>query len=188
MSKIQLLYLFVLLIVIISILGFNKARNTYNQISLVFSIIDRSMSDEEKAIIIWEYMSSNTRHQCVAGTSDPIKVLELGYGCCDETARALKSLWMMAGLDSRICYMTFHTVPEVYYDGDWHMFDPDQKVFYLEEDNKTIASVEEIVENPKLITRTVNERGYSTPEFLVSHYLRDYRQDSCPKDLLPPFL
>lgn len=75
--------------------------------------------------------------------------------------------------------MNFHTVPEVYYDGDWHMLDPDQKVFYLEEDNKTIASLREIVERPYLVIRTDNKRGYHNSTFLAKKYSDDYRVDSC---------
>ena len=82
----------------------NEVDSFEKQVLLISSLIEEDMSEKEKAFIIWKYLTDNTRHHCVAGTADPIKLLEVGYGCCDETARALSSLWDVAGLRSRVCY------------------------------------------------------------------------------------
>ena len=54
--------------------------------------------------------------------------------------------------------MTFHTVPEIYYNNGWHLYDADHKVYYLAEDNKTVAILAEIIADPSLVARGGCER------------------------------
>ncbi|MGW8180498.1 MAG: hypothetical protein ACWGQW_17325, partial [bacterium] len=47
---------------------------------------------------------------------------------------------------------------EVFYDHDWHMLDGNVKVFYLNRDNESIASVAELENDRWLIERTIHSR------------------------------
>jgi hypothetical protein len=49
-----------------------------------------------------------------------------------------------------------HCVGEVWYDGDWHLYDPELRAFFLEADNTTVASYEDLHRNPELERRTHN--------------------------------
>ncbi|HUU43838.1 MAG TPA: CARDB domain-containing protein, partial [Planctomycetota bacterium] len=58
-----------------------------------------------------------------------------------------------AGLDARTFELTHHTVPEVFYDGGWHMFDPTTRTFYIGSDNRSVASVRELEQHTELMKR-----------------------------------
>jgi len=61
------------------------------------------------------------------GTSvyDPLVLLELGQGRCEEAARVAVDLWEAGGLDARLVLLGEHIVAELFYDGGWHFIDPD---------------------------------------------------------------
>jgi hypothetical protein len=113
-------------------------------------------SDEDFAIKAWNFVLDHATHFCSAGSpslyaSDPMQILYAdGVGCCDQTSRVLAWLWSAAGYNVRIAVMTFHTVPELYYGGEWHMLDPDHRTFYRDA-QAAIASVEEIFANPRIV-------------------------------------
>ena len=46
-----------------------------------------------------------------------------------------------------------HNVAEAYYDGAWHMYDPDREGLYLLWDNRTVASVHALIADPSLVAR-----------------------------------
>jgi hypothetical protein len=63
-----------------------------------------------------------------------------------------------------------HRIAEIFYDGDWHVLDGDERVFHLENDKTTLASYDDVHDNPVLCDRThsggfaskglVRRRGY----------------------------
>jgi len=79
-----------------------------------------------------------------------------GYGNCGFCAAWLKALCTVVGVEVRIQEIWGHTVNEVYYDGAWHYLDSNCKVYYLSEDNRTIASLAQLEHNPGLVERTLH--------------------------------
>lgn len=136
------------------------------------------MNDGGMALRLWSYIANNIKHNCSSRTNDPIKLLERGYGCCNEVANGLARLWAFSGLTARVCYMKFHTVPEAYYGGDWHMLDPDRDIYYLEWDDKTIASLREIGSDPALVRRVLDV-DWNMSNYIAEKYAKYYANASC---------
>jgi hypothetical protein len=148
---------------------FVKGGSALNR-SSILSVVQTggSLSDEQFALATWHLVVKNNFHSCSAGspgdpseiTFDPMRLLNgYGFSCCDQSSRILNWLWQGAGYQARIAQMSFHTVPEIYYKGAWHMFDVDHKVYYLETDNKTIASVADLIADPSLVARAEDKNG-----------------------------
>ena len=126
-------------------------------------------SDQDRVIQAWQFMVNHRYHFCSAGsthgptyTYDPLVVLNgYGFGCCDQSARALAWIWQQQGYQSRIASFAFHTVPEVFYANAWHMLDPDHEIYYPNPDG-TIASVADILSNATLVSNVaVDPTGWS---------------------------
>lgn len=121
------------------------------------SFIKPGMSDEEKALAIWRSVVM-FRHQdsppkeflegdgCV---HDPIKVFNVyGYNMCCCAASNIAALARFVGLPARIWTIRAHVVPEVQWDGEWHMLDASLTNYFRKPDGK-IASVDEIIAEVK---------------------------------------
>lgn len=126
-----------------------------------------SNSDESFAIAGWQYMLDHSVGFCSAGTSsdpqgsasDPMHILNgYGFGCCGQVANILAWLWAGVGYPVRVAVFTFHTVPEIYYGGAWHLLDPDHRVFYRNLDG-SIASVAQVLADPSLVANTHDANG-----------------------------
>jgi len=78
----------------------------------------------------------------------------LGYGLCGSDNLSLSSLADIMDIPSRNVPLNGHSVSEYYYENDWHIIDADQNVIYLELNNSTLASYEDIVDDPFLGIRT----------------------------------
>jgi hypothetical protein len=117
------------------------------------SFLREGMTDQEKALSVWrsavmfqhqdappfEYL---THEQVV---QDPIKVFNVyGYSFCSVTSCAIEALARYAGLRARGWAINGHSVPEVYWDGAWHMLDA-SLINYFPKPDGTLASVEEIM-------------------------------------------
>jgi hypothetical protein len=76
------------------------------------------------------------------------------YGICSYFASAQTGLARAVGLDARIWEIYRHTVGEIFYDGRWHLLDPDMQLFYLGKDNRTITSIEDIEKDLDFFART----------------------------------
>jgi hypothetical protein len=148
---------------------FLSGRSALNRFSVLNAIQSpAALSDEQFALATWKFVTQNTGHYCSAGstadsremTMDPMRML-YGYGftCCDQSSRILSWLWQGAGYQTRIAQMTFHTVPEIYYGGAWHMYDGDHRVYYLAQDNTTVANVAQIIADPALVARVADANG-----------------------------
>jgi hypothetical protein len=116
------------------------------------SFITDGMGDQDKALAVWKsnvmfvYQDSppiEERHEgCVA---DAIKSFNVyGYGMCCCAASRVESLARAVGLEARGWGITGHSVPEVKWDGTWHLLDASLCNYFTMPDGK-IASVEQIV-------------------------------------------
>jgi hypothetical protein len=54
----------------------------------------------------------------------------IGYGLCGHSAHAVLGLCKVLGLDARVRGVGGHTFPEVFYDGAWHIIDPNGQTWY----------------------------------------------------------
>ncbi|MEQ8852641.1 transglutaminase-like domain-containing protein [Gimesia sp.] len=134
------------------------APDLSSQQAMLASILKPGMTDEEKSLAIWKFLVDWRYHFYPAEPGDevhdPVKFLNVyGYGFCDDCASNFAVLARKAGVRSRIWGLSGHVVAEAFYDGKWHMFDPDHEVFYRN-DQGVIASVEELAQHPELITKT----------------------------------
>lgn len=129
--------------------------------------IPKTGTDEQIAIRAWQYLIDRTGYYCSAGTknpavgyiSDPIRLLNgHGFGCCEQKAATLGWIWRMLGYQSRLAVFPFHTTPEIFYGGAWHMLDPTHHVFYRNSDG-TIASTEDLLADLSMITDQADANG-----------------------------
>jgi hypothetical protein len=128
-----------------------------------------SADPQERCEAAWRYIRDHYWHFCSGGSPDPdysdnvvsifSSINGYGFGCCDQVARYLGMLFSHLGYPSRMAWMPFHTLCEVYYDGAWHMFDADHRTFYLKRDKVTVASVEDVLADPDLVVLAADENG-----------------------------
>jgi hypothetical protein len=126
-----------------------------------------ALTDEQFASAAWTFVSQHFWHLCSAGNPavgeafDPQRLLRgYGFACCNQVSRVLVWVWQGAGYPARLASMTnFHTVAEIYYQGAWHMYDPDHKVYYLARDNQTVIDVATAKADPYLVARTADANG-----------------------------
>jgi hypothetical protein len=117
------------------------------------SFLKDSMADREKALAAWrstvmfqhqdappfEYLHSEGVVQ------DPIKVFNVyGYSFCSVASCDVECLARYAGLRARGWGINAHSVPEVWWDGAWHLLDA-SLINYFPGDDGTPAGVEEIM-------------------------------------------
>ena len=156
---------------------------------------------------IWRTMASHTiRGATLTADSwvhDPALVMNsIGFVYCDDVASAFGHLASQAGLQSRVWTLGGHVVPELQEGGRWHMYDPDEGVFYVDE-ALNIAGVEELAAEPALITTPIEqhvvERPTATPysaevaeiyrttqdNVVLSQYTKPVASNSSPM-FLPP--
>ncbi len=144
--------------------------------SMLEEILEPGLSDRDKAFAIWEFLVASRRHDDPthnqAEMHDPVRLLNVyGYGFCDDAANSFMTLARQAGLEARIWHLGGHVVSEAWYDDDWHMFDADGEVVYLGGDEETIASVNRLAGNPRLIRRKPSPNPlYWDTEHLVDLY------------------
>lgn len=113
-------------------------------------------TDPEKAVALWDFVKTARQHyypsQQGDETEDPVKLANIyGYGYCDDAATALAWLATAAGYQARVWDLNGHVVPELFYDGSWHMLDPDEEVYYFDDQGR-IASVEWLAAHPETIS------------------------------------
>src|SRR5215472_4363883 len=132
----------------------------------ILSQLPSGSDDQQSAIQAWQFVVSRTFHLCSSGAKqdngealDPLRLFgAYGFGCCEQTSQALIWIWRQLGHQARLAEMPFHAVPEIFYANAWHMFDPDHDVFYTKDDG-TVASVQDIIDNPDLVARTEDANG-----------------------------
>ncbi|MBI3831897.1 MAG: hypothetical protein HY291_20410 [Planctomycetes bacterium] len=114
--------------------------------------IKDGMSDQEKAIAVWKTVVKY-RHQDSPpnefmafgeNVHDPLKTIHVyGYGMCCCASSNIEGLARYIGLQARGRIINQHSVPEVFYDNAWHLFDASLMNYFTKTDGK-VASVDEI--------------------------------------------
>lgn len=173
----------------------NGLYDWYDAKSLAAEITRGCSTDEEKALAIWWWIRYRTYQRSPHDDDSalhPVRALNgYGYGICGHVAAWMKCLWTAAGVPGRVQELAGHTVSEAYYNGAWHELDGNVKVFYLDRDNRTIASLATLEDDGWLIERAIHPRemepwfiGPDTPErnkeFLdfITTYKDNYEEHS----------
>jgi len=118
--------------------------------SMVHSITSKWQSPAEKcwAMFYWNHIGRRqTSPMILHGLecTDPIRQFnDYGYTMCSTIAGVNCSIWDAMGYRVKFWDITLHTVPEVEYDGRWHIYDNSMSAIYTLCDGKTIAGVEDI--------------------------------------------
>lgn len=116
-------------------------------------------TDREKALAIYEWILFK-RYQLSPrdrSAQHPVRGANgYGYVICGHCSSWLQALCEEVGVKTRVQELWGHTVNEVYYDSQWHLLDSNVKVYYLAEDNRTIASLADLEHNRQLIERTLH--------------------------------
>ncbi len=140
-------------------LSVNGLYDWYDVNSLAAEITRGAKTDEEKAMAVWSWVLYKRFQRSPADHSalHPIRGLSgYGYGNCGFTAAWLKGLLTAAGVKARVQELWGHTVNEAFWDGAWHLLDGNAKAFYLDRDNRTIASLGAVERDGGLILRTIH--------------------------------
>lgn len=146
----------------------NGLYDWYDVKSMLKEILRGDETDKGKALAIWTWVQDKRWQRDLDDPSvlNPVRGLNgYGYCICGHTASWMSALCRAAGLKTRVWELAGHTVMEAYFDGAWHMLDANAKTFYLDRDNRTIASIETLEHDPWLIERTIHPVLHSDPWF-----------------------
>jgi len=149
------------------------APNFYSVPTLIRTVTNEDQSDSEKVIALFELFRTHYENFwpiSPAGMLDdpPTLLGSVGYGQCNLAANAFELLCQSVGVETRRVTLGLvengqrriaHSVMEAYFDGGWHYFDPDGRVFYRLPDG-TVASVEHLKEDASLIRAGSAPIGY----------------------------
>ncbi len=118
--------------------------------SMVHSMTSQWASDVEKcwAVFYWLHKARRQTSPIMIhglALTDPVRQFnDYGHAMCSTISGINASIWNAMGYKVKYWDITGHTVPEVFYDGSWHMYDNSMSAIYTLCDGKTIAGVEDI--------------------------------------------
>ena len=118
--------------------------------SMVRSITAKWPTPAEKcwAMFYWNHIARRQTapmHLHGMDLTDPVRQAnDYGYTMCSTVAGINMGIWNAMGLKGKYWDISMHTVPEVFYDGGWHMYDNSMSALYTLCDGKTIAGVQDI--------------------------------------------
>ncbi len=147
----------------------NGKYNWYTLEDMVAEITSGCTTEKEKAMAIFSFVVNNTywwTYPKDKTSLNPVRYFNIyGYHICSMAAGQVVSLCRAAGLDARVWELWGHTVAEAHWNGAWHHLDPSAGIWYLKDDNRTIASVADLQEHPEWVARTfVPSKQYFTPD------------------------
>lgn len=165
-----------------SIKGPAKNLNVLKEGMFDFSNLEESVkilikdckTEEEKAIKIWEFVSTHLYHWVMKEygdeSYDSISLLNnYGYTMCGGAGALLESFFSKAGFKSRTVSVPGHFITEVYYNNKWHMFDADIKCYFRNKKeiisikkicNRSLKECREIKLRTNLPHNTYSKKGY----------------------------
>lgn len=110
----------------------------------------------------WYHIAGWAYEEPMGEVLDPIKLLNsYGFGLCYHIAPLLEAMYDAGGFaDSRVWFLTGHTVAEVFYDGGYHYFDSDMMGYNPVGSGplktRRVASVHDIEQNGNIILGKMN--------------------------------
>jgi hypothetical protein len=153
----------------------NGSRNWFSVDTILEEIFTPNMTERKKALAIWKFIVDNRIHDEPAHSGrelhNPVRYLNnYGYGLCDDSATAFMSLGKYAKFKTRVWALNGHVVPEIFYNNDWHMLDPDGEIYYLDDDGHTILGVEKLQQRQDIILQTISPK-YQNSSKLAKIYI-----------------
>lgn len=118
-------------------------------------------SDHERHLAVLNFLYKVSHHNTYAqpmyadkqAVFDPLLLIELGEMRCGGVARIGADLFESAGYQTRLVQAAAHTSAEIFYDGDWHLFEADLAGGAPITINGHIPSVEQLSSTPFLIDK-----------------------------------
>jgi hypothetical protein len=146
----------------------NDRYNWYTIDGLAAEITAGCQTDEEKAWAIFQFVHRESYwwpHPKDLTAMNPVRHFNIyGYHICSMAAAHFTALCRAVGVQARIWEIYHHTVAEAFWDGAWHVLDADMGMWFLREDNRTLASMAELQEHPQWVARTYKPpRAYLVP-------------------------
>ncbi len=132
------------------------------------------LEGEELALALWRFVAErfyhfHSAHETEYGShyvNDACLLLNAyGFGLCGTAANLLSTLCIDAGIPARNVGLKGHVVMEAFFDGRWHLLDPDLHAYHRlhPPDERIIASLEEIMADRTLVSEQKNP---SAPYYL----------------------
>ncbi len=121
------------------------------------AVLRPGMTHQEKALAVWEAVVKfrhqdpppNEFLQDAENVHDAIKTFNVyGYGMCCCASANIQQLARAAGLPARGRIISSHSVPEVFWDGAWHLLDG-SLVNYFPKADGSVAGVDELIAGVK---------------------------------------
>lgn len=107
----------------------------------------------------WILWGLGMLHPAFARIVDPDVLLKNGHSAfCSQTSYLLLRMAQKAGIRPRHVGLFGHVVMEAWYEGDWHLYDPDLEVA-AENEKGSVLSVEELSWNKELVLKVYAGRG-----------------------------
>jgi hypothetical protein len=107
----------------------------------------------------WILWSLGKIHPALPVINDPDALLKYGHsGLCSQTSFVLLRLAQKAGIRPRHVGLFGHVVMEAWYDGDWHLYDPDLEI-PSHFDGKPVVSVATLSADENLVLQAYAGRG-----------------------------
>ena len=133
-------------------------KNKDFYLNLYQSLTAGKESDEQKVDAVNEYIGTRLNYdETGKELGSARRVIERGSQWCGHLAVAMATV-MVTGYPTRILNLTddhdppdTHVVVEVFYRGDWHLYDPTFGVRFLDESGR-VASYKELRLNPSLVS------------------------------------
>jgi hypothetical protein len=123
--------------------------------TILRSFVKPGMSDAERAKALWT-AAIRYRHQAPPPNEfltadweahDPVKLFNVyGYCMCCCSSALLEALNRLDGRPARGRILNGHSVPEVFYDGGWHMYDASLITYFPKPGSGVVAAVDDISE------------------------------------------
>jgi hypothetical protein len=135
----------------------DRSVDTSSVEAMVKSLVKEGMSDQEKALAIYNYVRRTMFHYryltdfAGGGTMDMIN--GVGYCLCTPTAGTQARLCGVAGLKAGVLSTLGHGSVAVYFDDKWNWMDAFVGGCLWDQERKHLAALPEIVAQPALLKR-----------------------------------
>lgn len=122
------------------------------------------LAPSARAEAVWRYAAGTTYQMPVYPTTDLGEFLSsYGYGLSSTlSTMALVKLWGHAGLPSRRVFIDGEigsAFAEVYYEGDWRLYDLAGRTFYADPADNSVPSAADLVNSPALVAANCDAGG-----------------------------
>ena len=146
----------------------NGKYNWYTLEDLAAEITQGCRTEKEKVMAIFDFVEKQSywwSYPKDRSSLNPVRHFNIyAYHICSQAACQFVALCRAVGLEARVYEIWHHTVSEAKWDGAWHHMDPDIGIWYLKDDNLTIASMAELEQHPEWVARAYKPyRWYLTP-------------------------